>query len=94
VFGDIFPAQGDGNDVIVYEPAERRKRQAPNCCASLSRASAKAAGLPSQISSLRNRSGKMDVIGLSLVTIGAKASSKRSACLRVENTRSIFICTD
>jgi 5-methyltetrahydrofolate--homocysteine methyltransferase len=80
VYG-YFPAQSDGNDVVVYEGDEQQ----------ISRL----AGQPAQVGELvrftfpRQRegrrlsisdffspksSGKMDVIGLSLVTIGAKAS--------------------
>jgi 5-methyltetrahydrofolate--homocysteine methyltransferase len=80
-----FPAQGDGNDVVVYaaEGAELRSDGQPG------------AAVPPQTKELlrftfpRQRegrtlcisdffaskgSGKMDVIGLSLVTIGARAS--------------------
>ena len=84
-----FPAQGDGNDVVVYAP--------PDTAALAEHSSAGRAGapVPTQAEELlrftfpRQRegrrlcisdffapksSGKMDVIGLSLVTIGAKAS--------------------
>jgi 5-methyltetrahydrofolate--homocysteine methyltransferase len=75
VFG-YFPAQGDGNDVVVYDPAGQpgaavpkhellrftfpRQREGRRLCISDFFAP--------------KASGKMDVIGLSLVTIGPKAS--------------------
>jgi 5-methyltetrahydrofolate--homocysteine methyltransferase len=76
VYG-YFPAQGDGNDVVVYAPPERqpgaavptqellrftfpRQREGRRLCISDFFAP--------------KASGKMDVLGLSLVTIGAKAS--------------------
>jgi 5-methyltetrahydrofolate--homocysteine methyltransferase len=74
VYG-YFPAHGDGNDVIVYEPgaekpgAEKREmlrftfprqREGRKLCISDFFA--------------RKDSGKIDVLGLSLVTVGAKAS--------------------
>jgi len=84
VYG-YFPAQGDGNDVVVYE--------APDAGASRPGDSRRDAGatnaellrftFPRQREGRRlcisdffapKASGKMDVIGLSLVTIGAKAS--------------------
>ena len=80
VYG-YFPAQSDGNDTIVYDPVRRRgirpasnRRAHGNSCASPSPASARAADSPSPISSRPKSSGKMDVIGLSLVTMGARAS--------------------
>ncbi|HTW57423.1 MAG TPA: methionine synthase [Terriglobales bacterium] len=82
VYG-YFPAQGDGNDVVVYEPGD--------ASAGLPRDSRRDAGatellrftFPRQREGRRlcisdffapKSSGKMDVIGLSLVTIGPKAS--------------------
>jgi len=80
VYG-YFPAQGDGNDVVVYEPPTKplsheghpeagrkevlrftfpRQREGRKLCISDFLAP--------------RSSGKMDVLGLSLVTIGAKAS--------------------
>jgi 5-methyltetrahydrofolate--homocysteine methyltransferase len=75
VYG-YFPAQGDGNDVIVYDPAVQAS--ATGSGAELLRFT-----FPRQREGRRlsisdffapKSSGKMDVIGLSLVTIGAKAS--------------------
>ena len=68
VYG-YFPAQADGNDVIVYEETQAREllrftfprqREGRKLCISDFFAP--------------KSSGKMDVIGLSLVTIGSKAS--------------------
>jgi len=81
VYG-YFPAQGDGNDVVVYDPP---KAQARPCGTRWEE------GLPEILRFTFPRqkegrrlaiadffapksSGKMDVIGLSLVTIGPKAS--------------------
>jgi 5-methyltetrahydrofolate--homocysteine methyltransferase len=79
VYG-YFPAQGDGNDVVVYEPNRVVAGQSP--------VSTKPKELlrftfPRQKEGRRlcisdffaaPSSGKMDVLGLSLVTIGPKAS--------------------
>ena len=70
----IFPGAGDGNDIIVYDPGSEkssvtkellrftfpRQREGRKLCISDFFA--------------REDSGKMDVLGLSLVTIGAQAS--------------------
>ncbi|HEX6501852.1 MAG TPA: methionine synthase [Terriglobales bacterium] len=68
VYG-YFPAQSEGNDLIVYDPGDRREllrftfpRQREGRKLSVSDFFAP------------KTSGKMDVLGLSLVTIGAKAS--------------------
>jgi 5-methyltetrahydrofolate--homocysteine methyltransferase len=76
VYG-YFPAQGDGNDVVVYAPdeASRTGGSAPHEMLRFT--------FPRQREGRRlcisdffapKTSGKMDVLGLSLVTIGAKAS--------------------
>ena len=74
-----FPAQGDGNDVVVYEiPPAHRTGEAARASIELLRFT-----FPRQREGRRlcisdffapKASGKMDVIGLSLVTIGARAS--------------------
>src|SRR3981081_3418584 len=93
VYG-YFPAQSDGNDVVIFEPDKlpsSRSAGQPGACPEL----AEGAAVPTLARELlrftfpRQRegrrlsisdffspraSGKMDVIGLSLVTIGAKAS--------------------
>jgi len=93
VYG-YFPAQSDGNDVVIYEADQQpslRSAGQPGACPEL----AEGAAVPTQARELlrftfpRQRegrrlsisdffspksSGTMDVIGLSLVTIGAKAS--------------------
>ena len=72
VYG-YFPAQADGNDVIVYEPADEGKAGAELLRFTFPR---QREGRRLAISDFfaPKSSGKMDVIGLSLVTIGAKAS--------------------
>jgi 5-methyltetrahydrofolate--homocysteine methyltransferase len=76
VYG-YFPAQGEGNDVIVYEPPTAKGRSATPAKELLRFT------FPRQKEGRKlcisdffapKSSGKMDVIGLSLVTIGAKAS--------------------
>jgi len=79
VYG-YFPAQGEGNDVIVYEPISARPGQ-PG--AAVPTRELLRFTFPRQREGRKlsiadffapKSSGKMDVIGLSLVTIGAKAS--------------------
>jgi 5-methyltetrahydrofolate--homocysteine methyltransferase len=76
VYG-YFPAQGDGNDVVVYAP-DGGTRAGASALHELVRFT-----FPRQREGRRlcisdffvpKASGKMDVLGLSLVTIGAKAS--------------------
>ena len=84
VYG-YFPAQGDGNDVVVYDPDACVGTAAPGRPAECSSASRELLRFtfPRQKEGRRlcisdffaaPSSGKMDVIGLSLVTIGPKAS--------------------
>ncbi len=83
VYG-YFPAQGDGNDIVVYDPsscgAGRTNASAPTQVRELLRFT-----FPRQKEGRRlcisdffaaPSSGKMDVLGLSLVTIGPKASAE------------------
>ncbi len=79
VYG-YFPAQGDGNDVVVYDPAENPSNHEGSRRTELLRFT-----FPRQREGRRlcisdffapKASGKMDVLGLSLVTIGAKASTE------------------
>ena len=86
VYG-YYPAQSDGNDVIVYAP-DAPKARSHRVSRAVAGASASASELlrftfPRQKEGRRlavsdffapKSSGKFDVIGLSLVTIGAKAS--------------------
>jgi len=74
-----FPAQGDGNDVIVYEAPARAGTPAPTSTELLRFT------FPRQKEGRKlcisdffapKASGKMDVIGLSLVTIGSLASQE------------------
>ena len=78
VYG-YFPAQGDGNDVVVYEPNGDNHR----VHGGTQRKELLRFTFPRQKEGRRlcisdffaaPSSGKMDVLGLSLVTIGAKAS--------------------
>ena len=73
-----FPAQSDGNDVVVYAPDGQPQAAAPTQANELLRFT-----FPRQREGRRlcvsdffapKSSGKMDVIGLSLVTMGARAS--------------------
>jgi 5-methyltetrahydrofolate--homocysteine methyltransferase len=88
VYG-YFPAQADGNDVVVYEPCgAATPAHEPNASSAEQPAAVPKRELlrftfPRQREGRRlavsdffapKTSGKMDVIGLSLVTIGAKAS--------------------
>ncbi len=77
VYG-YFPAQSDGNDVVVYEAPSNESQVASEGQKELLRFT-----FPRQREGRRlcisdffmpKSSGKMDVLGLSLVTIGAKAS--------------------
>ena len=83
VYG-YFPAQGDGNDIVVYDPsscgAGRTNASAPTQVRELLRFT-----FPRQKEGRRlcisdffaaPSSGKMDVLGLSLVTIGPRASAE------------------
>ena len=70
-----FPAQGEGNDVVVYEPESRAGATAPRELLRFTFPRQKE-GRKLCISDFfaPRSSGKMDVIGLSLVTVGSKAS--------------------
>ena len=80
-----FPAQGDGNDVVVYEAenAEQSLAGQPRAAVSTQAKEFLRFTFPRQREGRKlcisdffapKSSGKMDVIGLSLVTIGSKAS--------------------
>jgi 5-methyltetrahydrofolate--homocysteine methyltransferase len=87
VYG-YFPAQGDGNDVVVYEPCgastpAREPGSSPVAQQVVPQKELLRFTFPRQREGRRlcisdffapKCSGKMDVLGLSLVTIGAKAS--------------------
>ena len=81
VYG-YFPAQGDGNDVVVYDPSQWSDGR-PRPCNSTQAKELLRFTFPRQREGRRlcisdffaaPSSGKMDVLGLSLVTIGPKAS--------------------
>jgi 5-methyltetrahydrofolate--homocysteine methyltransferase len=86
VYG-YFPAQGEGNDVIVYDPDSRkeflrftfpRQKEGRKLCISDFFA--------------RAGSGPMDVLGLSLVTIGHKASVETQRLFEAgEYTRYLYL---
>src|SRR5436190_4125990 len=81
-----FPAQSEGNDVVVYkvpDPAEHGSAGQPRAAAPTQSQEFLRFTFPRQREGRRlcisdffapKSSGKMDVIGLSLVTVGAKAS--------------------
>jgi len=87
VYG-YFPAQSDGNDVIVYEPEGANHKGHPSTALRAGSGTQRKTELlrftfPRQREGRRlcvsdffapKSAGKMDVIGLSLVTIGSKAS--------------------
>jgi len=79
VYG-YFPAQADGNDIVVYEPGEATRAEVP---ALHERTELLRFTFPRQREGRKlcisdffapKASGKMDALGLSLVTIGARAS--------------------
>src|ERR1700730_1014238 len=81
VYG-YFPAQGDGNDVVVYDPSQWSDGR-PRPCNSTQAKELLRFTFPRQREGRRlcisdffaaPSSGKMDMLGLSLVTIGPKAS--------------------
>ena len=88
VYG-YFPAQGDGNDIVVYDPSSCEGRASSPVRAERSSAAADSQRKLLRFTFPRQKegrrlcisdffaapsSGKMDVLGLSLVTIGPKAS--------------------
>src|SRR6184192_3294023 len=83
VYG-YFPCQSDGNDVVVYEPqenkADHRAHRGPQRESLRFTFPRQREGRKLCISDFfaPKSFGKMDVIGFSLVTIGAKASDRKS----------------
>jgi 5-methyltetrahydrofolate--homocysteine methyltransferase len=86
VYG-YFPAQSDGNDVVVYEPGELSSAQPgqPGAAVPTQTKEFVRFTFPRQREGRKlcisdffapKSAGKMDVIGLSLVTIGSKASEE------------------
>jgi 5-methyltetrahydrofolate--homocysteine methyltransferase len=84
VYG-YFPCQSDGNDLIVYEPGANPLANSANSPGVSSQKELVRFTFPRQREGRRlsisdffapKRSGKMDVLGLSLVTIGPKASAE------------------
>jgi 5-methyltetrahydrofolate--homocysteine methyltransferase len=74
VYG-YFPCQSDGNDVVVYEPDSRRDAGATELVRFTFPRQREGRQLCISDFFANRASGKMDVIGFSLVTIGAKASA-------------------
>jgi 5-methyltetrahydrofolate--homocysteine methyltransferase len=74
VYG-YFPCQSDGNDVVVYEPDSRRDAGATELVRFTFPRQREGRQLCISDFFANKASGKMDVIGFSLVTIGAKASA-------------------
>ena len=95
VYG-YFPAQADGNDIVVYDPAQTRQSSASTHPKELLRFT-----FPRQKEGRRlcisdffaaRSSGKMDVLGLSLVTIGPKASVETQRLFEAgEYTRYLYL---
>jgi 5-methyltetrahydrofolate--homocysteine methyltransferase len=104
VYG-YFPAQSDGNDIIVYEPcgagALARDPGDPVSAAGGTRPEILRFTFPRQREGRKlaiadffapKSSGKMDVIGLSLVTIGPKASVETQRLFEAgEYTRYLYL---
>src|SRR4051812_6864876 len=98
VYG-YFPAQSEGNDVIVYDPAqahEDRRAEQSSAARELLRFTfpRQREGRKLSISDFfaPKSAGKMDVIGLSLVTMGAKASHETQRLFEAgEYTRYLYL---
>ncbi len=71
-----FPAQGEGNDVVVYDPSEPSTAQTKELLRFTFPRQKEGRRLCISDFFAPKSSGKMDVIGLSLVTIGDKASQE------------------
>jgi len=91
VYG-YFPAQSEGNDVIVYEP-DGGGKTSPRERLRFTFPRQKEGRKLSIADFLSPRSsGKMDVLGLSLVTIGAKASEETQRLFEAgEYTRYLYL---
>jgi 5-methyltetrahydrofolate--homocysteine methyltransferase len=95
VYG-YWPAQSEGNDVVVYEPAEANPAEGGRATKELVRFT-----FPRQREGRKlcisdyfapKSSGQMDVIGLSLVTIGHKASELTHKLFQTgEYTRYLYL---
>ncbi len=95
-----FPAQGDGNDVVVYDPEGQPSRARPDAGAAVPTRELLRFTFPRQREGRRlcisdffapKDSGKMDVIGLSLVTIGPKASVETQRLIRGRRVHEISL---
>jgi len=95
VYG-YFPAQGEGNDVIVYQPPAAGEKPASPLRTEILRFT-----FPRQKEGRRlsiadffapKSSGKMDVLGVSLVTMGARASQETQRLFEAgEYTRYLYL---
>jgi 5-methyltetrahydrofolate--homocysteine methyltransferase len=75
VYG-YFPAQGDGNDIIVYEPVAEVSAAPKELLRFTFPRQREGRRLSISDFMARKSSGVMDVLGLSLVTIGSRASEE------------------
>ena len=85
----ILWRKAEGND-YVFDPPETRQR---DCSGLLFRGSAKDASFRIADFFVPKVSGKMDVIGLSVVTIGAGLGGDARSCSRPASIPSISTCT-
>ena len=94
VYG-YFPAQGDGNDVVVYvapeQPAARRFPRV-SCCGLLFRARGKDDVCRFLISLLPRLPERWTSSGCRWSRLARRPASRRSDCLKVESTPNIYIC--
>ena len=96
-----FPAQSEGNDVVVYDPATLSSQAKSADLLSAQARELLRFTFPRQREGRRlcisdffapKSSGKVDVIGLSLVTIGAKASTETQRLFEAgEYTRYLYL---
>jgi 5-methyltetrahydrofolate--homocysteine methyltransferase len=92
VYG-YFPAQAEGNDIIVYDPAHSETAQPPRELLRFTFPRQKE-GRKLSIADFfaRKNSGTMDVLGLSLVTIGPKATVETQRLFEAgEYTRYLYL---
>ena len=92
VYG-YFPAQGEGNDIIVYDPEQSAAAQPPRELLRFTFPRQKE-GRKLSIADFfaRATSGTMDVLGLSLVTIGPKATVETQRLFEAgEYTRYLYL---
>ena len=87
-----FPAQAEGNDVIVYEPSTGPANQARELLRFTFPRQKEGRKLSIADFFAPKSSGKMDVLGLSLVTIGSKATVETQRLFEAgEYTRYLYL---